>query len=305
MRKIAVYSSASIVITAIVAALACTHGSAGAAGGKEVAGVETSPGPFLYRLEKDSTTLFLLGTVHVGVSAERDLPPMVWKRFTAAPCFVMEADQGAIDPKQLYAMAELPPSQDLEKLVNKATWTKVNNTLGRTVGEATLHHWQPWFVSILYLQSTMPPGEPMDGVFLRKARDGKKTVAFLEDWKEAISAFASVTTKSDLEELVASEAETQKQTDQLIAAYRTGDEAKLEAAMAKINESAPDAEKKMKVLLQDRNEKWSQRLGAAVNGKGCFVAVGAGHLVGKGNLRGMLAKAGYKISRVARDADAH
>ena len=128
-------------------------------------------------------------------------PASVWEPFKSHRCFVMEADQTAVNPRDLMAMAMLPEGKTLPGLVPADVWTKVQARLGSQVPAPVLGRSQPWFATLLYLQSIVPKGEPMDGAFLTRARAQKKRLEFLEDWREAISAFASVTGPDDLTDI--------------------------------------------------------------------------------------------------------
>lgn len=289
-----------LVLTLFAPALAgCTH---------DPATTETSSAPtkvqkpFFWKVTKAGRTSYLLGTVHVGVHAEGELPPSVWQTFRRLTCFVMEADQEAVKPDLLLQMASLPPDQDLAKQLTPAVWKKVETKLAPIVGEAVLHRVRPWFVAILYLQTVVPKGEPMDGALLRLAKQGGKRIDYLEDWREAISAFAAVTEVSDLEDLVTHEEQAVKETDALLGAYRSGDEGQLTRVMKEINTRGQDSDRKMKALIQDRNVKWMPRLRETIEKQDCFVAVGAGHLVGDQNLRSLLAAEGYEVKRESAEA---
>src|SRR5687767_2987736 len=47
--------------------------------------------PFLWTVQRDGTTSYILGTFHVGIAAKQ-LPPAVWDAIEAAPTFALESD---------------------------------------------------------------------------------------------------------------------------------------------------------------------------------------------------------------------
>lgn len=254
--------------------------------------------PLLWEVAKGKDKSFLFGTVHVGIDADRDLPASVWKAFSDSPCFVMEADQDEIDPRALMAMARLPAGEKLSEKVSPEVWKRIETDFDGKMPKELIASSKPWFVTILYIQKQMPEGRGMDGVFQERARALKKRVAYLEHWKEAMGAFAKATDEKDLEDVVLHGDEARQQMDELVAAYATGDEKKVGAVLAEIDESAPGGKAKMDMLLKDRNDLWFPRLKKTIAGTRCFVAVGAGHLVGRGSLRERLEAAGYKLRRV-------
>ncbi len=293
----------------LLSSSACVHTSSSSsepagptappAHGDSAAGKDTTlPHPFLWTLERDGKKSYLFGTVHVGVNAEKDLPPSVWNAFKKTPCFVMEADQSEMEPRTLQAMATLPEGETLPASLSKEAWEKLRTRLAGALPPTMLEHAKPWFATIVFMQQSLPPGEPMDGAFQHEAKAANKRVEYLENWREAISAFARATDAHDLEDMVLHEPEAKKQTDALIAAYRSGDEARLGEVLESMNAETKDAAAKLKILITERNALWLPRLKASIRPGGCFVAVGAAHLIGKANLREQLTAEGYKIKRI-------
>ena len=81
----------------------------------------------------------------------------------------------------------------------------------------------------------------------------------------------------------------------MVTAWQQGDEAKL-AALLNAEQDDPGL---AKVLLIDRNKTWASWIRARLDRPGTvFMAVGAGHLGGKGSVQDQLATKGVKSSRV-------
>jgi uncharacterized protein YbaP (TraB family) len=309
---------AAAAASALGLAWACVHGGGGN-GGSDSAGPFGADEPrggeigdaFLWRVTppKASGALgataaspsWLFGTVHVGVDAEKDLSKGVWAAFRASPCFVMESDPSAMSPTEVVSLSRLPEGERLPAKLEPAVWTKVKERLGGALPQPLLEGSAPWFVTILYLQAIAPDaGAPMDGLLHTRAQSLGKRIEYLEDWREAMSAFASVTGPEDLEDLALHEEKALGEIETMLAAYRSGDEAELTRVMDDINEDTPNGDLKLRVLMDERNGKWLPRLTdtlARAPKGGCFVAVGAGHLVGKNNLRDRLAASGYETRR--------
>jgi uncharacterized protein YbaP (TraB family) len=259
---------------------------------------------FLWKIDKDGKSSWLFGTIHVGVDARRELPAGVWAAMNGASCFVMETDPGTVSSAELFAMSRLPRGKTLDSELTKAAWDKLTGKLGGAIPGPALQGSTPWFAAMLYLQAVAPRGAPMDGTFLAEARAQNKRVEFLEDWREAIVAFAGAVEVSDLEELVTSDAAVEKQTRELLAAYRAGDAERLRQIVTGATRGQTKAEEKMNRVLAGRNEAWLPRLEKAVAPGGCFVAVGAAHLVGNKDLLTLLKARGYTVRRVTAPAPA-
>jgi len=276
--------------------IACVHESQPAATEDAVSQLITRP--FLWTMKKGGRTNYLFGTVHVGVNAERDLPGSVWRALRSSKCFVMESDETHVDPGVLRQMARLPKGKKLSDLVKPEVMRKIEKRLGPMLPHAMLESSAPWFVTLVFMQLDIPKDEPMDAVLRDNAYASRMRIAYLETWKEAMDAFASVTDQADLEDIVLHGEDSDKAEIQaLIRAYRTGDEAGLAQAVREDAADEPNAARKLAVLLDGRNAKWVPRIEKETKDGGCFVAVGAGHLVGPGNLRERLEKDGYQVSR--------
>ena len=255
------------------------------------------PPALLWRAEKSGRISWLFGTIHAGVDAHNDLPAHVWQLMRAAPCFIMETDPSQIDGKELFAMSRLARGRSLAKELSQSAWMKLSRKLTAVLPEPALMGSQPWFAAMLYLQTVVPPGAAMDGVFLAEAKSLQKRLGFLEDWREAVTAFAGAVDAQDLEELVTSEERVKQQTGDLLAAYRLADHEALRKVIAGSMQGHTQAEAKMNRMLAGRNQVWISRLDQEIAAGGCFVAVGAGHLVGESNLISLLQQRGYRVSR--------
>ncbi|RYD23403.1 MAG: TraB/GumN family protein, partial [Verrucomicrobiaceae bacterium] len=93
----------------------------------------------------------------------------------------------------------------------------------------------------------------------------------------------------------------------LLGAYAAGDDAELEKEIDRMNQSIAESEHKelgqrfIKKLFEDRNLSMAATIGgflAKEGGKVHFFAAGAGHFIGKDNIRDHLAKKGYRITRI-------
>src|SRR5690606_914807 len=101
----------------MVALLACKERAAAPV---PAPGPASAP-PLMWRVERDGAVSWLLGTMHLGVSADDALPPAVWRRLAESSLFVMETDTSAIDREAALAMARgAHPS--LREQLSPAQW---------------------------------------------------------------------------------------------------------------------------------------------------------------------------------------
>jgi len=87
-----------------------------------------------------------------------------------------------------------------------------------------------------------------------------------------------------------------KDFDELLKAWETGDNEKLDKML---NEAMGDSPAIYKRLLTDRNRNWIPKLEELTQGgKNVIVIVGAGHLVGKEGVVELLRQKGYKVTQL-------
>jgi uncharacterized protein YbaP (TraB family) len=284
------------VARAVVFALAVLGGVAGCVHfGTEPTKIEKA---FFWRVEGGEGVSYLLGTIHTGVDAASELPPAVWRAFDASPCVALESDGRAVDAGEVQRRAQLPAGTHLSALVSRAAWAALRERLHATYPDDALERLAPWYVALLLSVDASDAQPGMDQVLEERAVAARKRLVFLEDWRDALTVVAETTTAKDLEELALAPDEAAVETRELTAAYRAGDEGELAAMFAELARES-DAQEQLGRLLDERNRAWLPKLAATLTAGPCFVAVGAGHVVGAGNLRKLIAAKGLKSRRIA------
>ena len=251
--------------------------------------------PFLWKAKKGTQQSWLFGTIHLGIDAERELPKEVWDAFNASDCFVMEANPADITLSEVAKFAYLPEGQRLSKKVKPEIYERLKKKLNGTIPESLLDKSQPWFVSILLLRTGHSQNISMDAAMLARAKQSGKQIYFLEDWRDAIKDLAAVTSADDLTEMLKNEGQLEKELDELIATYRSGEEEKIAEILERLYGNTKANRAKMHRLIDGRNVKWMPPLTAAIAKGNCFVAVGAGHYLGDKSLKTLLSDSGWVV----------
>ena len=88
---------------------------------------------------------YLFGTIHLGVTAEKELPKIVFDKIKTADTFVMEMDLESIDQTALVKKTMLTEYSLKNKLTSKQ-WKSLTTLMGPQVPEAALEKIQPWFL---------------------------------------------------------------------------------------------------------------------------------------------------------------
>jgi uncharacterized protein YbaP (TraB family) len=163
---------------------------------------------------------------------------------------------------------------------------------------------KPIVLQTIIVQLTAPKtftadNPAIDGYFQTYgAANGKKILGLetAEDQAKALFGSSIARQKELLLKFIKEEEKNQKESKELYQNYIAQDLAKLEKTFT---DRSYYTEAEMDLLLKDRNVKWIMQLPEMMKDQSLFIAVGAGHLVGKdGLIKGLQAK-GYTLKPVA------
>ena len=259
------------------------------------------PHPLFWSIEKAGITTYAIGTIHLGVDAESRLPQIVWDKLDAAKSFAMETD--LTDP----ALSKILECNNcsLHRDLGDEYWKKLETIVTVPVAKQ-IEGMKPMVAATMMSMRGLPQTTQMDTLLLARAQRGKKQVVFLE---EAASEAAILEKWMDVKALKAmldDIAGSEQHTKDMLAAYLAGDEAKMiklsddeKIDALKHGYTAKEFDESMQDMLYSRNAAWIPGIEKMHAAGGGFIAVGAMHLVGPNNVLELLAKKGYKVSRVA------
>jgi uncharacterized protein len=250
--------------------------------------------------------LLLFGTFHLLPKTTQWQSVLFDKKTKSVKKYVVELTEAEIKSPQsqqlLLSKGMLPADQTLDTLVGPELFAKVD-AAGKSVGvpAAVLNRMRPWMASVLLgLQAAkaagMEPGLGVEAVLQARAAKAKLPVVGLEtiaDQVEALAALDDDGARQMLEETAHELANADKLFANMLAAWASGDTAKLEAVFLSDMQSYPKA---YDALLKQRNLRWLPKLEALLaDGTSVLVAVGAGHLVGPDGIVSLLRAKGYDI----------
>ncbi|AET90410.1 MULTISPECIES: TraB/GumN family protein [Caballeronia] len=271
--------------------------------------------PF-YVATKGATTIYVLGTLHVGFAS--DYPPEqpfrkpILAALDASPTLALE-----ISPDELLLSQEdvnrygMCRSECLIDYLPDAMWKKVETRM-RSNPQALkeLRHTRPWLASMLIetydtlkagFQSEYGTEAQLQNVYLRVR--GK--IVGLETLNEQISTFTRLTSAQQREmlaqDLVQTPAENVADVKELHRLWRIGDADALkawdDAKSSKLARNKALAEQVDNRVVYQRNQRFVQRMVAlAAPDKPVFVAIGALHLGGARGVLELLRKRGFVVA---------
>jgi hypothetical protein len=263
--------------------------------------------PALWVVKDGDTTIYLFGTVHVMK------PGLLW---------FDDAVKTAFDASgELVVETVEPPADALQALVMRVAVRTDGKTLTETLPEQrrlqlgaamanlgmpakALDRFEPWFASVMLSGLMLPKlgydlTQGADRVLVAAARTQGKRLTGFETPEEQLGLFDAAPEEAQIAYLGTMLDELDRVaplTAAVIGYWAEGKPDELGDAMnAEMNRTPALAKR----LIADRNARWADWIVKRMDQPGVvFVAVGAGHLGGKGNVRELLARRGLKAKRI-------
>lgn len=263
--------------------------------------------PAIWVVKGPHSTVYLFGTVH---ALQPDHP---WQ---SAKIEAAIKESGTLwleipdidDPasmQPLILQLGMDPAHSLSSRLTPDQVAKLNKAAASLPGgEALLEPMKPWLAGMMLslapvLQAGYDPNSGVEFALKPEFTKANKPVKGFETAEQQIHYFADMSDKAQLDFLSSELDDADTAADKLkemIAAWYAGDLAKLdELNNADFRDKYPDL---FQILVVKRNKNFTTQIQEMLKGDGVsFVAVGAGHLVGKDGVPAMLEKLGYKVVR--------
>lgn len=277
--------------------------------------------PLLWKIEGNGLEKpsYLFGTIHISTPAMQNLHPAAEKALASADALYTEIP---MDAKSQIALAPLMIRKDgktLSDSIGKELTVELDAELKRINPQLNSAAFQPlktWAVTMALpvLKYQLRGSKAVDQILSDKAtKAGKETLALetAESQFGILDGFEEnedvIVLQETLRQIKEDRAAGTDSVDNLIAAYTAGDEALLTGEIDKSFKRIAESEHKelgerfMKKLFEDRNLSMSVTIDEQLKqapAKVRFFAVGAGHYIGKDNIRDHLTKKGYRITRI-------
>ena len=276
---------------------------------------EDAAAPALWKLSDADSEIYLFGTVHMLDPNLSWHSAKVNDAFNEAGTLILEAP-----------VLDTPP-EEMQRIVMKHAMNAAGTSLGGLLSEtsnkklievlmsfnmsaeqaaATKQSFEPlrpWIVGLQLAamqaqQQGADPSAGVDSVLEEAAKRAGKSLKYFESVEQQISFFAGLSQAKETQMLEESLDQMLEDPDLLNAMVRDwiqGDAASVGHTL----QEALDDPQLYAVLLTNRNQDWAQQIKTLMDGSGrYFIAVGTGHLVGKGSVQEFLALKGLVATRV-------
>lgn len=259
---------------------------------KAAACVENEGG-FFWKAEKNGNTVYMLGSIHLGIEEFYPLNSKIMKAFNESQYLAVEADILNLNPLEfqqtVLEKAVYDDGSTIEDHISKELYKKLTDifvSYGADMNE--IKYLKPWYLSMSLdsLKSTDPKYKAelgIDHYFLSKA--GNKKIIELEGAEFQINMLSGFSEDVQIK-LLEDSLNADRTADglaPLIKAWQTSDDAAIEKLLFTVPDNSPEYKAYMTEMFDNRNIGMANKIEKYLTGstKGTyFVVVGAGHYFG-------------------------
>lgn len=265
-----------------------------------------APGPAMWKVADEDTTIYLFGTVHVLPQGVEWYDATIEQALTSADIVVTEIKMDPASEAQMQQLSMqkgmLPAGTTLRSLLD-ADQTKMFSDAMNKIGipAEAFDPFKPWMAGLTFtvlplMQQGYSPEAGVEKVLLSKVPD--KAQGALETVEFQLGIFDGMDQDAQIKfmlEAADGMDEAVPMLNRMVAEWVKGDADALAAVM---NEGMTDPAV-ADALLYSRNATWAEWIGKRLDEPGTvFIAVGAGHLAGEKSVQDYLGQKGITVSRV-------
>lgn len=243
---------------------------------------------------------YLFGTFHLMCKNDIHFSAQLKTAVSRADKVYMEMDMD--DPATMFGgllLMNMKDGKTLQQLYTADEYKKIESYFTDSLHTpiSFIQRMKPFFLEAL-LYPKMMPCKTISGVeeeLMKVAKLEKKEIKGLETMEFQAAVFDSIPYEEQAKELlksIDSMASYKNLFDTMMNVYKSQQVAEIEKLFSKSEFGMEDHQD---ILLNDRNKNWVVQLKIIMKTTRVFVAVGAGHLVGKLGLIALLRKEGYSV----------
>lgn len=265
--------------------------------------------PALWKVSDPDTTIYLFGTIHLLPAKYQWQTPKFNDAIAKSDELVVETIIDLEHPQSFQAeLMRLGYTQGLPKIADRVPPAKrplLRKAIAASgIPESSYSLMETWFAAFqllgvqfraMGLESQEGPEQALKEEFTA----AKKPIGQLETNAEQLGYFDTLSEKAQrelLEGSIEDPGNTAKEFHGMLAAWARGDVPRIAQTFNRDLSSSPEVARS---LIARRNANWSRWIGQRLNQPGSvMIAVGAGHLAGKGSVVDLLKRDGYKVTRV-------
>jgi uncharacterized protein YbaP (TraB family) len=266
---------------------------------------------FAWKITSDTTSVYLLGSIHVARPAIYPLDRAIEDAFKEADNLVVEVNVTAVDEEESFRLLQeygtYPAGDGFSKNVPKDVYDELYEYLEQgKIFLVQLEQFRPWVILTILEQYAFTnlgykAEYGIDYYFLDKANVSKKNIIELESAEFQLKLLSNISDdimieaiESDLDDML-----TQEDIDELFDAWINGDRDAIEEITFEGLEADPELQTYYETLFDVRNLGMAEKIVDFLAGSETyFIVVGAGHLVGDKGLLDLLENRGYSLEQL-------
>ena len=256
----------------------------------------------LWKITKtgQNDTTFLLGTFHLMCKEDIIFNDLISKKIQSSDKLYLEIDMD--DPSMMMSMLtafNMKEGKTLSDLVTPQEYTRIATFFKDSLGTPVdfLKNMKPFLLqSVLYpklMNCRQVSGIEQEVMALAKIHN--KDILGLETLQYQASIFDSVPYDVQAKAVVKMIDSLDKYRGEFAHMYQLYKNEKLQELGTLMDKEDEDMKDFMPMLLTNRNINWVNKLRDLLPNQSLFIAVGAGHLVGKTGLIELLRREGYSV----------
>lgn len=263
----------------------------------------------LWELTGTSNHIRVLGSIHFLRPSDYPLHPAITSAFNEADVILMEIDMGDLDPvanaKIIASLAQDAHGRRLPELLGPTAWRKATAEAHKlNLDLAPLTPFEPWYVAVMITQLRLNQlgFDQSLGVEARMTADAQRAGKEIQGFEtlagqlgilDGLSANAQ---RAFLQATLEEAGETADVADQMIDAWKSGDEKAMEKDMLG---SVRDQQEVYRALIIRRNKNFARGIeNLADDPRNYLIVVGALHLVGPDSVLRILARDGIRSRKI-------
>ena len=265
-------------------------------------------GPAMWRVADEDTTIWLLGTIHALPQGYQWRTPAIDTAIDASDELVLETVLAGDPGEAAGLLMRFGVSPNLPPLAQRLP-AESRPVLGAMIArgslpESLLNGLESWAAGLMLVGVTLSDLEvnPNNGVeeqLQQRFRLADKPISGMETPAAQFGYFDGLSEEAQrffLITIVQEPEDVRSEFAAMLEAWRVGDEA---AIAATFDDDLVMSDELRNALLTRRNADWAGQIAARLDEPGTvFVAVGAGHLVGRDSVQHFLQRRGIEAVRV-------
>jgi len=263
----------------------------------------------LWKVGTDSSTVYLMGSIHLLKESDYPLHPKMAEAYEEAETLVLELHMDSTNTpafqQYLMAKAAYDSGTTLRTELPDSIYDQLNAQM-ETIGLdlEMMKQFEPWMIGLTFLnlklqQLGFRPDLGVDAYFFGKAKEEGKTIEGLENPEDQIGMFDSMSPSMQqtlLLQMLEQAADIEKSVSMIVLPWKSGDLEDLDATIKKRFKEFPEVRD---AIIIKRNYDWIPKIEHYIESRGThLIIVGVTHLAGDEGVIALLRQAGYDVEQM-------